>query len=290
MKKRSAGNATKVNKKPAAQEEAEDEEEEDEGKEDEEQENDEQSGDEEFSYKWDTELKKAKRERDGRDPEWAIKITPGPSPEAPPVAKFKDGSEWLISDLTASDFLALRDSNKKAKTESDKVGDVDGFPLRICIKKDRHQLVLLMYKSKQVCQVRADNFPNLDEATKFMKTLGEMVASKKIAMSGLYAERDRMMTAFGGKNAPPVAKKRQAAATTSSSSAPSKTKTSATVSSTTSASTSPSAKKKPAAAGANAMKPDPHKVVAAESRFFDIGGPGLSFSEEISEFAAASVI
>ena len=163
-----------------------------------------------FKYGYSAELRQAWRQ-DARDPKKPKEVAM--SLEAVkgcnfPIARFADGSEAEIVDVSAEDFELQGQPREHAKRPSKVYFEREHIEthhrLRGLCKMDRQMLFILQEQSRQILQIHVSHFgedseDTREKAAKFMLRICELYASNMIQRSELMVKRDELMNEDGYK-------------------------------------------------------------------------------------------
>lgn len=136
----------------------------------------------------------------------------GAKPTDAPVAVFDGGDVHVMSEFTVADLATLGvRQGAKLPSACEEIGKTrDGVPIRVTVKTDRNQLVLLIVGKAQKCQARVDLFADEEAARQFMKELAEIhIENNKWEKDDIYKSRTAALEKLGLVSA---AMKRPAAA------------------------------------------------------------------------------
>ena len=125
-------------------------------------------------------------------------------------AKFSDGMEGEIADLTCKDYDEIDKAKKSRRGRPalwERVQAGTNLKMKLVFRQNNQDCLvsLLIYKAlqeggkedwRQLCQVKQDIFKNPEDATKMMTQLAEAVAKKEMSRDELFAERDAFMANY----------------------------------------------------------------------------------------------
>jgi hypothetical protein len=154
-----------------------------------------------FFFGWDSETWRAWRSpvENPAEKEWAlVSLELGADDMAPPRAKWPDGVEWEVAELTsvAVKSRAMTATTAKSVEVHYSSRTSTGAPVVVKDRADREPLVSMYLSGKQVCQVKKLHVgENL--AKELMIQVAQAFVDEKIEKCQLFVERDRLLSSRG---------------------------------------------------------------------------------------------
>ena len=155
---------------------------------------------------WDPELRAAWRLAAGQKSKDLTKDIFAKMPSQPTDfvwARFSDGDERPLTDVTVADWHMLTQATDSAK-HARKAGlywfamhKASDLPLEVKPRADREQLMSLYWGEKQVCQVKTAVFERPEQAFTFMVDIGQRFATGELDKEGLFAARAEGLQKLG---------------------------------------------------------------------------------------------
>lgn len=172
---------------------------------------------------FDPELGKAYRRTSKGKKEFSVELAPGKTPESAAMATWPDGTKSAVPHLTTKDLALLRGA-RSAPSSKTRIGEKDGKPVSVYVKKDRKKLIIMEMGRRQICQIRVDKFKKnenpAEAALSFMTKLAFRLVAGEFTIAELYKKRNEELRHATGASSPakakPASRKRPAAAAASS--------------------------------------------------------------------------